>query len=142
MEKCKELNSDIFKIKYYGQDFTEQINSVIKHIKKTKVLKGMYQDIEYSVEEKFIKIFIEGYIFSIIKFPIKLQIEGNPNDFYLYNYDFLFRDIGDLFNDYLIFFNNKEKPEKNPEDLYAKLKDHDEKIDEKEERILILKKKN
>ena len=53
----------------------------------------------------------------------------------------MYRDIKSLFNNYIIFYNDKEKPEENLEDLYLKLRDYYGKIDEKEERILIIKKK-
>jgi len=141
MEKSKELDFEVFKIKSYGEDLTEQINLLIENIKNTKEISGNYKNIKYSVEDKIIKIYIKGNIFSIIKYPIKLKIEDNSNNFYLYNYDCLYRDIKSLFNNYMIFYNNKEKPEENLVDIYLKLRDYEGKIDEKEERFLYLKKK-
>ena len=141
MEKFEELDFETFKIKCFGEDLTEQINSVIEYIKNEKKLSGNYKNINYIVQNKMIQIFLKGNIFSIIKYPIKLKREGNDKDFYLYNYDCLYRDIKNLFNKYIIFYNDKEKPEENLEDLYLKLRDYEGKIDAKEERILILKTK-
>ena len=77
MEKCEELDFEVFKIKSYEEDLTEQINSVIQHIKKTKALNGIFQNIKYSVKDKFINIYIKGNLFSIIKYPIKIKREDN-----------------------------------------------------------------
>ena len=141
MKQYEELDFELFKIKQYGEDLTEKINLLIKHIKSKKEFSGIYNDMHYSIENNYIKILYMGNIYCIIKFPIKVEIENNQKFFYLYSYTFLYRDIEELFSKYLIFYKDEEKPEDNLEQLYLKLKNYDEKIYENEERILKIKKK-
>ena len=140
MEQFEELDFELFKIKQYGEDLTEKINLLIKHIKSRKEFSGIYNNMQYSIENNDIKILYMSNIYYIIKFPIKVEIENNQKSFYLYSYKTLYEDIKKLFSKYLIFYKDEDKPEDNLEQLYLKLKNYDEKINENE-RILKIKAK-